>query len=98
MADLRVLVELFEKLDAPHPMVRGFDLSPRTVERLKAAAVETKHAPFGIEIRVNAALLDHMALLKFADGRLGYWDMRTSDVRLIPSTSDLLAMNPLVVS
>lgn len=93
MADLSALADLLEKLNSPHPLVRAFDLSPRTVERLKDADVPTTEAaPFGIEIRMNPVLLDHMALLRFADGRLGYWDMRTTTVRLIPNLSTIDAM------
>lgn len=91
MTDLTPLADLIAKLQAPNPMVCQFDVSPSAALRFRSVARPAKTVDlYGIRVVENPMLLDHMALLRFADGRLGYWDMRTDVVRLIPTIKDLL--------
>lgn len=88
-------IKLLENEPGKHPMlafVRKIEITRTALAALRQVAVKFDKpdppAYMGIEIASNGALPEHHALLTFGDGRMGLWDMRTSEVRVwIPTNA-----------
>jgi hypothetical protein len=81
--ELGPLLALLRKLGGDASMVRSIAISPAVLERLRLTALPGAVDTFGgIDVERSAHLLDHMVMIKFADGRMGYWDMRTDRVNV----------------
>lgn len=87
LANLRTGVKMFEPPVNGAPLlvfVRRLELAPKMYSAIpiaEIAATSDGIRMYGIEIAVNAALPEHHAFLRFADGRVGVWDLRTNDVK-----------------
>lgn len=90
MKFLRLVRAIGQFDDSSHsPMIQSIEVSPRMLERLRSAGIPSAEVPadyLGFRVGQNAVLEDHMAILKFAGGSIGYWDMRGEEVRVIPQS------------
>jgi hypothetical protein len=63
---------------------KAIEFSPITLAKMHD--VSSSNMPqIGIEISSHAAIADHHGLLKFGDGRIGIWNLRTNQITIIPA-------------